>query len=48
MLLQDRKNLHVAKEKHSYSSKELLAMLQDSFRKSDELLEKLKQELRDE
>jgi hypothetical protein len=48
MLLQDRKNLHVAEEKHSYSGKELLAMLQDSFRKSDELLEKLKQELRDE
>lgn len=41
----DIKNPHIVEEEHIYSSKELLSMLYDSFRKSDELLEKLKQEL---
>lgn len=41
----DIKNPHIAEEEHAYSSKELLDMLQDSFRKSDELLQELKQEL---
>jgi type I restriction enzyme M protein len=41
----DIKNPHIAEEEHTYSSKELLSMLHDSFRKSDELLEKLQQEL---
>jgi type I restriction enzyme M protein len=41
----DIKNPHVAEVEHRYSSAELLAMLHDSFRKSDELLERLKKEL---
>lgn len=41
----DIKNPHVAEEGRVYSSVELVAMLHDSFRKSDELLEKLKKEL---
>lgn len=40
----DIKNPHVPEVEHQYSSAELLAMLHDSFRKSDELLERLKQE----
>lgn len=44
----DIKNPHVAESTHTYSSAELLELLQDSFHKSDELLEKLKQELRSE
>ena len=41
----DIKNPHVAEAEHTYSSKEILSMLHDSFRKSDALLDKLKQEL---
>lgn len=41
----DIKNPHIAEAEHSYSSKELVDMLHDSFRKSDILLEKLKKEL---
>ena len=41
----DIKNPHIAEEEHTYSSKELLGLLHESFRKSDELLEKLKTEL---
>jgi len=41
----DIKNPHVAEEEHAYSSTELLAMLHASFRKSDELLDKLRKEL---
>ena len=44
----DIKNPHIVEEEHAYSSKELLAMLHDSLRKSDELLEKLKMELGNE
>ena len=40
----DIKNPHIAEEERSYSSGELVSMLHDSFRKSDELLEKLKKE----
>ena len=39
------KNPHVEEEEHEYSSTELLAMLHDSFKKSDKLLNKLKKEL---
>jgi len=42
----DIKNPHVAEVEHQYSSTELLVMLHDSFRKSDELLERLKRELK--
>lgn len=42
----DMKNPHIAEEVHSYTSNELLDMLHVSFRKSGELLEKLKMELR--
>ncbi|MDR4508290.1 MAG: hypothetical protein MRJ65_08665 [Candidatus Brocadiaceae bacterium] len=42
----DIKNPHISEEKHIYSSAELVTMLHDSFRKSDELLEKLKEELK--
>ncbi len=42
----DIKNPHTPEEKHAYSSAELVTMLHDSFRKSDELLEKLKEELK--
>ncbi len=41
----DIKNPHTPEAEHTYSSKELLSMLHDSFRKSDELLGKLKKEL---
>lgn len=41
----DKKNPHMPEAEHKYSSKELLDLLHDSFRKSDELLEKLKKEL---
>ena len=41
----DIKNPHTPEEKHTYSSVELVTMLHESFRKSDELLEKLKKEL---
>jgi len=40
----DIKNPHVAEVEHQYSSAELLVMLHDSFKKSDELLERLKRE----
>ncbi|MFP3040885.1 hypothetical protein LQZ19_03580 [Treponema primitia] len=41
----DIKNPHIPKEKQQYSSGELLTMLHKSFRKSDELVIKLKKEL---
>jgi len=41
----DIKNPHVEEEEHVYSSTEVLEMLHDSFRKSDELLKMLKKEL---
>ncbi len=41
----DIKNPHIAEEEHTWSSSELLEMLQVSFKKSDELLEQLKHEL---
>ena len=41
----DIKNPHIAEEEQTYSSAELLEMLHESFRKSDELLEQLKGEL---
>lgn len=41
----DIKNPHFTEEECTYSSAELVKMLHDSFRKSDELLEKLKKEL---
>ncbi len=44
----DIKNPHVAEVEHQYSSAELLNMLHDSFRNSDELLEKLKREFGNE
>lgn len=40
----DIKNPHMVDEGHEYSSRELLGMLHESFRKSDELLEKLRTE----
>ncbi|MEG4578606.1 class I SAM-dependent DNA methyltransferase [Microcoleus sp. MON1_C5] len=40
----DVKNPHVPEQERSYSSVELLGMLHDSFRKSDELLDSLKKE----
>ena len=42
----DIKNPHTPEEKHAYTSAELVTMLHESFRKSDELLEKLKEELK--
>jgi type I restriction enzyme M protein len=42
----DIKNPHIAEEKQEYSSKKLVMMLYDSFRKSDKLLGKLKKELK--
>ena len=42
----DIKNPHTPEEIHAYSSAELMNMLHDSFRKSDDLLEKLKAELK--
>lgn len=41
----DIKNPHTSEEKHTYSSVELVTMLYESFRKSDELLQTLKKEL---
>ncbi len=41
----DVKNPHVSAQERGYSSAELLGMLHDSFRKSDELLDMLKNEL---
>jgi len=41
----DIKNPHIAEEEQSYSSAEIISMLQDSFKESDELLKKLKAEL---
>jgi type I restriction enzyme M protein len=43
----DIKNPHIPEEEKSYSSSELVTMLHESFRKSDELLEKLKNELKE-
>lgn len=42
----DIKNPHTPEEKHTYTSAELVTMIHKSFRKSDELLEKLKEELK--
>ena len=44
----DIKNPHTPEDVQTHTSSELVAMLHDSFRKSDELLEKLKKELADE
>jgi type I restriction enzyme M protein len=41
----DVKNPHIGEVERSYSSVELLGMLHDSFRKSDELLDRLKKEI---
>jgi type I restriction enzyme M protein len=41
----DIKNPHKPTTEHAYSSSEIVLMLHESFRKSDELLEKLKKEL---
>lgn len=41
----DVKNPHTPQAEHTYSSIELVSMLHDSFRNSDELLDKLKKEL---
>jgi type I restriction enzyme M protein len=41
----DVKNSHTPDETHEYTSTELVNLLHDSFRKSDQLLEKLKAEL---
>ena len=41
----DIKNPHTPEDTQTHTSAELVAMLHDSFRKSDELLEKLKKEL---
>jgi type I restriction enzyme M protein len=40
----DVKNPHVVEVERGYGSVELLSMLHDSFKKSDELLELLKKE----
>lgn len=42
----DIKNPHTPEETHAYSSTDLVNMLHDSFRKSDELIVKLKAELK--
>ncbi|MEH2360796.1 class I SAM-dependent DNA methyltransferase [Nostoc sp.] len=42
----DVKNSHVSEQERGYSSVELLGMLHDSFRKSDETLDKLKNVLK--
>ncbi|MEH1938481.1 MAG: N-6 DNA methylase [Nostoc sp.] len=42
----DVKNPHVSAQERGYSSVELLGMLHDSFRKSDETLDKLKNVLK--
>lgn len=41
----DVKNPHIQEAEHTYTSAELLTLLHDSFRKSDQLLEQLKKEL---
>ncbi len=41
----DIKNPHTPEEKHAYSSVELVTMIHESFRKSDELLQQLRKEL---
>ncbi len=41
----DIKNPHTPEEKHAYTSAELVPMLHESFRKSDELLQQLRKEL---
>ncbi len=41
----DIKNPHMPEEEHTYSSAKLVTILHESFRRSDELLEKLKKEL---
>lgn len=41
----DIKNPHISEVNYEYSSRELVNMLHNSFRKSDKLLEKLKKEL---
>ena len=41
----DIKNPHTPEEKHTYSSAELVTMIHESFRKSDELLQQLRKEL---
>ena len=41
----DVKNSHVLEVERGYSSVELLGMLHDSFKKSDDLLDSLKKEL---
>lgn len=41
----DIKNPHIAEAEHVYTSTELLGILHESFKKSDELLEQLKREL---
>jgi len=42
----DVKNPHVVEVERGYSSVELLGMLHDSFKKSDELLELLNKEMK--
>lgn len=41
----DIKNPHIAEDEHTYTSAELLDMLHDSFKKSDDILARLKSEL---
>lgn len=43
----DIKNPHVPEEEQSHSSTEIVSMLHDSFRRSNELLERLKKEIGD-
>jgi type I restriction enzyme M protein len=43
----DVKNPHVPKAERSYSSSEIVHMLHESFRKSDEILNRLKREIAD-
>jgi type I restriction enzyme M protein len=42
----DIKNPYITEEKQSFSTLEIVSMLHDSFRESDELLEKLREEIR--
>jgi type I restriction enzyme M protein len=44
----DIKNPHTPEAEQNYSSGELLTMLHESFRKSDEILKKLKEELKND
>lgn len=41
----DIKNPHMPEEEHAYSSSEIVSLIHDSFRKSDELLDILKKEI---